>query len=134
FLPTAGQGAVNAMQDAVVLANCIYEMGEVTPANITTAFKTYFDERYAPVKRMMNKSKFMGTLQLGQTWKERILRHIVFNWIPKRIQMEQFLKDASYRPQATFLEYIENRGVLPVTPQKVSERYAKERTPKAASV
>ncbi|KAF9345400.1 hypothetical protein BGX26_003168 [Mortierella sp. AD094] len=33
FLPSAGQGAVNAMQDAVILANCIYEMGEATPEN-----------------------------------------------------------------------------------------------------
>ncbi|KAF9197640.1 hypothetical protein BGZ49_001829 [Haplosporangium sp. Z 27] len=107
FLPTAGMGAVNALQDAVVLANCIYDMGEVTPENITAAFKEYFDERYEPVKRMMDKSKFMAMLQLGN--------------------MKQFLKDVAYRPQATFLEYAENRGSTPVLPQKPSKRYAEEK-------
>ncbi|KAG0000468.1 hypothetical protein BGZ79_005913 [Entomortierella chlamydospora] len=134
FLPTAGQGAVNAMQDAVILANCIYEMGEVTPDNIAVAFKEYYNERYEPVKRMMAKSKFMAILQYGQasllnffTWKERAIRHVVFNWVPKSIQMKQFLKDAMYRPQASFLEYVENRGTTPVLPQKSSQRYLREK-------
>ncbi|KAF9438522.1 hypothetical protein BGZ76_007196 [Entomortierella beljakovae] len=130
FLPTAGQGAVNAMQDAVVLANCIYEMGPVTSENITAAFKAFYDERYPHVKRMMAKSKFMAILQYGQTLKERALRHVVFNWVPKSIAMKQFLKDAAYRPQASFIEQIENRGTSPVLPQTPSKRYLEEKSGK----
>ncbi|KAG0368960.1 hypothetical protein BC939DRAFT_503881 [Gamsiella multidivaricata] len=127
FLPSAGQGAVNAMQDAVVLANCIYEMGEATPQNITAAFREYYAERHAPVKRMMNKSAIMAAIQYGQTWKERVIRHVIFNWIPKKVQTGQFFKDATYRPQAAFLNYVENRGSDPVLPQKPSKRCAEEK-------
>ncbi|KAF8932601.1 hypothetical protein EDD21DRAFT_379031 [Dissophora ornata] len=122
--PSAGQGAVNAMQDAVVLANGIYDMGEVTVNNITTVFKDFYEERYPHVKKMMAKSKIMGTIQYGQTWKERVVRFIVFNCIPKSVKAEQFIKDTAYRPQATFLEYVENRGTIPVLPQKPSKRHA----------
>ncbi|KAG0015129.1 hypothetical protein BGZ80_010032 [Entomortierella chlamydospora] len=127
FLPSAGQGAVNAMQDAVILANCIYEMGEATPENITAAFKEYYDERFEPVRKMMAKSKFMALIMYGTTWKERLIRYIMFNWIPTSIKMKQFFKDAAYRPQASFLEYVENRGTGEVLPQKPSKRYAQEK-------
>ncbi|KAF9345399.1 hypothetical protein BGX26_003167 [Mortierella sp. AD094] len=127
FLPSAGQGAVNAMQDAVILANCIYEMGEATPENITAAFKEYYDERYEPVKKMMAKSKFMALIMYGMTWKERLIRYIMFNWIPSSVKMKQFFKDTIYRPQASFLEYVENHGIGEVLPQKSSKRYAEEK-------
>ncbi|KAF9351664.1 hypothetical protein BGX34_000425 [Mortierella sp. NVP85] len=42
----AGLGAVNALQDAVVLANCIYNMKDTRIENITTAFQDYYKERY----------------------------------------------------------------------------------------
>ena len=59
------------MQDAVVLANGIYDMGEVTTNNITTVLKDYYKERYPHVKKMMTKSKIMGTLQYGQVIVQR---------------------------------------------------------------
>ncbi|KAF9386726.1 hypothetical protein BGX21_000718 [Mortierella sp. AD011] len=126
------------MQDAVILANCIYEMGEATPENITTAFKEYYDERYEPVKKMMAKSKFMAAIMYGMvgdislaaeasTWKERLIRYIMFNWVPASIKMKQFFKDNAYRPQVSYLEYVENRGTVEVLPQKPSKRYAQEK-------
>ncbi|KAG9072966.1 hypothetical protein KI688_000747 [Linnemannia hyalina] len=41
-----GQGPVNAMEDAVILANAIYEIRAVNSENITTAFQDYYVERY----------------------------------------------------------------------------------------
>ncbi|KAF9345398.1 hypothetical protein BGX26_003166 [Mortierella sp. AD094] len=127
FLPSAGQGAVNALQDAVILANCIYEMEEATPENITAALKEYYDERFEPVKKMMAKSRFMALVMYGMTWKERLIRYIMCNWIPSSIKMKQYFKDTVYRPQASFLEYVENRGTGEVLPQKPSKRYAEEK-------
>ncbi|KAF9107381.1 hypothetical protein BGX27_008773 [Mortierella sp. AM989] len=134
FLPSAGQGAVNAMQDAVILANCIYEMGEATPENITAAFKEYQEERYPNVKHMMAKSKFMAVVMYGKTWKDRVIRYIMFNWVPKGVQMKHFFKDTEYRPQANFMEYVENRGSGIVQPQKPSKRYAEEKAAQGATV
>ncbi|KAF9173071.1 hypothetical protein BGX21_005666 [Mortierella sp. AD011] len=127
FLPSAGQGAVNAMQDAVILANCIYEMGEATPENITAAFKEYYDERFEPVKKMMVKSRFMALIMYGMTWKERIIRYIMFNWIPDSFKLKQYFKDSAYRPQANFLEHVKVYGTDDAAPQKPSKRYAEEK-------
>ncbi|KAF9189429.1 hypothetical protein BGZ51_009605 [Haplosporangium sp. Z 767] len=123
FLPSAGQGAVNAFQDAVILANCIYEMSSVTHENIVAALKDYKSQRYPHAKYQIDKTRVMGKMLYGQTWSERLMRRLIFNWIPKRIQTEQFLKDASYRPQCNFLPYMKNRGSVPVLEQKRSEKY-----------
>ncbi|KAF9985077.1 hypothetical protein BGZ75_003371 [Mortierella antarctica] len=116
-----GQGAVNAFQDAVILANCIYDMPSVTHENIMAAFKDYKNQRYPHAKYQIDKTRIMGKMLYGQTWSERLTRHLIFNWIPKRIQTEQFLKDASYRPQCTFLPFVKNRGTVPVLEQKRSK-------------
>ncbi|KAF9967484.1 hypothetical protein BGZ65_013033, partial [Modicella reniformis] len=58
--PSAGQGAVNAMEDAVVLANCLYEISDgqqaITPEKITQAFKNYRDQRYSHAKYQVENS------------------------------------------------------------------------------
>lgn len=52
--PASGQGCVNAMQDAVVLTNCLYEISDgkepVTAAMITEAFRDYHEQRYSHAK------------------------------------------------------------------------------------
>ncbi|KFH67579.1 hypothetical protein MVEG_06311 [Podila verticillata NRRL 6337] len=49
LLPSASQGVVNAMQDAVILANCLYDMTSVPPYNITAAFKDHHNQRHEHV-------------------------------------------------------------------------------------
>ncbi|KAF9208688.1 hypothetical protein BGZ59_010488 [Podila verticillata] len=44
-----GDGVVNAMQDAVILANCLYDMTSVPPYNITAAFKDHHNQRHEHV-------------------------------------------------------------------------------------
>jgi len=58
-----------------------------------------------------------------QTKTDRILRYVLFNLIPAKMQEERFLKDASYRPMLTFMEQPKNRGRGPVLPQKPSRRH-----------
>ncbi|KAG0033344.1 hypothetical protein BGZ81_008678 [Podila clonocystis] len=118
--------AINALQDAVILANCIYDITSVTPENINEAFADYRNQRYPKAKYQIDKSKVMATIQYGQTWKDRAIRHIIFNWIPKSIQTEQFLKDTTYRPQVMFLPNIENRGTVVLEPQRPCKKYVQK--------
>ncbi|KAG0040747.1 hypothetical protein BGZ82_010565 [Podila clonocystis] len=57
MFPSAGLGAVSAMQDAVTLANCLYELS-VNPsaAEISKAFKRYQNERYPFAKNAYDTS------------------------------------------------------------------------------
>ncbi|KAG0256547.1 hypothetical protein BG011_004437 [Mortierella polycephala] len=122
MLPAAGQGAINAMQDAVILANCIYDMGEPTVENIKDAFKVFKDHRYQEAKEQFENSKLVAKLMGGQNWSEKILRKIVFGLLPDWVQTKRFIKVASYRPQAVFLPLAENRGIGPVRPQLPTRR------------
>ena len=68
--PSAGQGAVNAMEDAVILANCLYDISEgkepVTAERIAEAFRDYREQRYPHAKFQVENSKGMAKLLNGQ--------------------------------------------------------------------
>ncbi|KAF9570595.1 hypothetical protein EC968_001670 [Mortierella alpina] len=130
MLPQAGQGAINAMQDAVILANCLYDMGEPSVTNIKAAFQQYYDLRYPRAKTQFANSKFMAKLMSGQKLSERIFRNMMFNYMPAFLRVRHYAKAASYQPQASFLPIIPPRGTGPVEPQMLSKRYAIEREKK----
>ncbi|KAF9949457.1 hypothetical protein BGZ72_008777 [Mortierella alpina] len=112
-----GDGATNAMQDAIVLANCIYRISSVTSEDITCAFAEYHEQRYSLSKMHVDKSKSMAKLMNGTSWLERAIRYVVFNWIPSGKRSEKVYQDTAYRPQACFLPLTENRGTVAVLPQ-----------------
>ncbi|KAG0300451.1 hypothetical protein BGZ97_003228 [Linnemannia gamsii] len=125
LLPSSGAGAVNAMQDAVLLANHLYDIYPTSFENIKNAFIDYKDERYDAIKDQYPQSYMSAKLIYGHTLSDRIVRHVVFNWLPKAIQHKQFLKDTAYRPQANFLPQAPKRGSLEVIPQRPSKRIPK---------
>jgi 2-polyprenyl-6-methoxyphenol hydroxylase-like FAD-dependent oxidoreductase len=59
-------GAVNAMLDAVVLANCIYNMTEVAPSSITSVFEEYYKQRYPRLHFQFKRSQLMTSVMGGQ--------------------------------------------------------------------
>ncbi|KAF9172293.1 hypothetical protein BGX20_005950 [Mortierella sp. AD010] len=59
LLPGGGQGAVTAMKDAVVLANCIYNMKDLSDESIRTAFAGYYRQRYFEA---VDKTKYSSTI------------------------------------------------------------------------
>ncbi|KAI1314308.1 hypothetical protein EDD11_002292 [Mortierella claussenii] len=126
LLPSAGQGAVNAMQDSVVLTNCLYELESVTVESIDAAFQSFRQQRFEPVKTQYLASKANAKIQYGQTWMDRLIRHVVFNYLPKSFQTTNIVKDSAYRPQVAFLPLIKSRGTCPVLPQAPSKRYLRE--------
>ncbi|KAG0280767.1 hypothetical protein BGZ95_008793 [Linnemannia exigua] len=126
LLPSAGLGAVTGMQDAVVLANCLYEMKGLEPEHIHAALDQFKDERFAKVKAQFAASKTNAKLIYGQSMMERILRTVVFNWLPESVRLKGNMKGVNYRPQATFIPQIPVRGIGSVLPQMVSKRYQEE--------
>ncbi|KAG0217444.1 hypothetical protein BGX31_000245 [Mortierella sp. GBA43] len=127
--PSAGQGAVNAMEDAVVLANCLYDISDgseaVTPERITEAFKDYREQRYTHAKYQVENSAGMAKILSGQKISERVLRSIIYN-IPKWLMSQKYLKQAGYRPQIMFLPIVPSPPHLPIVHQKPSKRYQNE--------
>ncbi|KAF8985394.1 hypothetical protein BGZ46_004506 [Entomortierella lignicola] len=126
MIPAAGQGAINAMQDAVILSNCFYDMPDKSPASIKKAFEDYFDQRYEHAKMQIDISKFLGKVFAGQSFFERIFRHIILRYTPSWVHARNNIKVASYRPQLTWMPFVPNHGTGPVLPQKPSKRYQEE--------
>ncbi|KAG0354060.1 hypothetical protein BC939DRAFT_467209 [Gamsiella multidivaricata] len=118
MLPGAGQGAVNAMQDAVVLANCIYNMPDSSTDSITAAFQEYYKQRFSRAEMQFERSSSMTKTISGQTWVDRVLRNVMLNYVPNFITQMSFMKTFEYRPQIAWLPLAENRGTVKVLPQE----------------
>ncbi|KAI7831308.1 hypothetical protein BC939DRAFT_525334 [Gamsiella multidivaricata] len=118
MLPGAGQGAINAMQDAIIIANGIYNMKDTSRGSITALFEDYYRQRYHHVEERFKNSALMSKIMHGQAWTERLLRHVVLNYLPYWMLKEQFAKDFEYRPQIAWLPLIKNRGTGNVLPQE----------------
>ncbi|KAG0280762.1 hypothetical protein BGZ95_008788 [Linnemannia exigua] len=95
LLPSSGLGAIVAMQDAVALANCLYEMKDLTPENISNAFSTFKGERFGRVKGQFKSSRTSAQLFYGQSLSERLLRMVVFNWLPGSLQRREVTRERS---------------------------------------
>ncbi|KAG0308274.1 hypothetical protein BGZ98_008445 [Dissophora globulifera] len=122
-----GDGAVNAMLDAVILANAIYEIGvDATPRNIQSAFREYYNERFPHAKADLETSQKMAKLNAGQTWSDNLRRKVVFKFMPASLMRSYFTRTLAYRPQASFLPKVECRGSVKPEPQKKSKRYQRE--------
>ncbi|KAI1291304.1 hypothetical protein EDD11_009019 [Mortierella claussenii] len=126
MLTGAGQGAINAMQDAVVLANCIYNMPDSKPASITAAFQEFHRQRYSRALEAFKLTRTWMNIYYGMTWGERLIRQILFNYIPSWVQRRVLMRNVGYRPQIAWLPLVENRGYAPVLPQEGRRKIEEE--------
>ncbi|KAF9536184.1 hypothetical protein EC957_012227 [Mortierella hygrophila] len=115
------------MQDAVLLANHLYDIFPTSFENIKAALAEYKEERFDAIKDQYPQSYISAKLIFGHTFSERVLRHVVFNWLPKSLQHKQMAKDTAYRPQANFLPQVPKRGTMDVILQRPSKRIEKEK-------
>ncbi|KAF9540551.1 hypothetical protein EC957_003989 [Mortierella hygrophila] len=127
ILPSTGQGAVNAMIDSVVLANCLYDIKPTSYDNIKAALGDYREQRFENVKAQYAHSHRNVKLSYGHTLWERMFRYMILNWLPQSVMAKQIVKDSAYRPQSNFLPQAPQRGRGPVISQKPSTRLQKER-------
>ncbi|KAF9111272.1 hypothetical protein BGX27_005164 [Mortierella sp. AM989] len=118
MLPGAGVGAANAMQDSVVLANCLFNLKDSTSESITAAFEEYYNQRYHRAGKDIEQSKAMTKITAGQTWIERTIRYVLLNYTPNWLQHLINTKNFEYRPQIAWLPLAENRGTGRVLPQE----------------
>jgi len=123
------------MEDAVIIANCIYELGSSTSkADVEAALADYREQRFEHAKQQVENSNMAGKLFYGQTWVEKLIRRAVLNWMPKSFEKATLTKAVAYRPQATYLPLAPTRGTFPILPQKMSKRYEEEQKKKALDV
>ncbi|KAG0096095.1 hypothetical protein BGZ93_005008 [Podila epicladia] len=123
--PSAGQGAVSAMQDAVILVNCLYDIERAIHVNIKTALADYRAQRYKHAEFQVKFGKKMAKIMFGQRRRERLARQVIYH-MPKWCQINEHMKMATYRPLITFLPPIPNVTKMELEYQKPSKRYAKE--------
>ncbi|KAG0052522.1 hypothetical protein BGZ90_006469, partial [Linnemannia elongata] len=83
--------------------------------------------RFDAIKEQYPQSYISAKLLYGHNFSERVLREVVFNWLPKSMQKKQLLKDTAYRPQANFLPQAPKRGTMDTVPQLPSKRIQKEK-------
>ncbi|GJJ71387.1 hypothetical protein EMPS_03737 [Entomortierella parvispora] len=126
MLPAAGQGAVNALQDAVILANCLYDLEDVSQESVTAAFKRYYDQRYTHAKTQFENSELAAKITTGLNWTDRWTRTLYLNLLPPSAQQGIFAKTTTYQPQVAFLPLVPFRGTGTVLPQVPSTRYTAE--------
>jgi 2-polyprenyl-6-methoxyphenol hydroxylase-like FAD-dependent oxidoreductase len=70
MLPSGAMGAVAAMQDAVVLTNCLYDVASWQTKDIAVALKDYKEQRYDKVKASVDFSNKNAALLHGQVKEE----------------------------------------------------------------
>ncbi|GJJ68677.1 hypothetical protein EMPS_01023 [Entomortierella parvispora] len=66
LLPSAGQGAVCAMQDSVILANCLYDLKSLKYESIVEALEDFKEQRFENVKKQFKTSKANAIFLHGQ--------------------------------------------------------------------
>ncbi|KAF9114847.1 hypothetical protein BGX27_009595 [Mortierella sp. AM989] len=124
MLPNAGKAIVNAMLDAVVLANELYEIiDDASNKNILSAFKEYYKVRYPYAKTDFEISQRTARLIAGQSKTEVMVRKAVYSFGVTLLKPKANPKIMAYRPQASFLPKIGNHGEGCLDPQKESKRY-----------
>ncbi|KAF8939663.1 hypothetical protein EDD21DRAFT_373008 [Dissophora ornata] len=124
MLPNFGRGALNAMMDAVSLANALYEMPSTSMNDIGAVFTEYYKERFATMTSELAASQAMSKVMAGQSRMDNVMRHVMLKYVPKHFQDKNVEYEATVRPQAAFLPRVENKGTLPVKPQKESKKFA----------
>ncbi|KAF9342908.1 hypothetical protein BGX26_006628, partial [Mortierella sp. AD094] len=63
--PAGGQGAQQAIQDAIVLVNSLYNMTDCSPESIKSAFEEYYSQRYPRAERGFNTSVLFSKIMNG---------------------------------------------------------------------
>ncbi|KAF9999024.1 hypothetical protein BGZ79_007336 [Entomortierella chlamydospora] len=128
-LPGGGRGAVVAMKDAVVLANCIYNLRDKTDDSIRAAFASYYRQRHLEANEIAKGSAFLTNIMSGHTWSDRMLRKVFFaslNFLPEWVFQKEINRLLTNRPQINWLPLRENRGSGEVLPQEGREEAEKK--------
>ncbi|KAF8929686.1 hypothetical protein BGZ52_001925 [Haplosporangium bisporale] len=108
--PAAGQGAVNAMQDAITLANMIASLPTKEEKDITACFKIYKSERFPLALAAFNLSHTLSK-SFERTLQGALIRYSMMHMPPwlNKIAMAKLIVN---RPQVNFLPRAEDKGTV----------------------
>ncbi|KAG0200073.1 hypothetical protein BGX28_006764 [Mortierella sp. GBA30] len=127
MLPNAGQqGAVNAVQDAVILANLIHDLPSASSENLVEMFREFHADRYPYAQDQMQLSHKVNKLMIGQSWTESLMRKFIVRYMSKVYQHFCDTKSLALRSQATFMPMVESRGSINALPQKPHKVFGEE--------
>jgi 2-polyprenyl-6-methoxyphenol hydroxylase-like FAD-dependent oxidoreductase len=91
--PNLGQGACQALEDAVVLAHCL---GEARP--IEAALRTYERLRLSRTTQIVRDSWQIGkVMQLDSTWLESVRNWFMGSWLGARLETRMFRRLLIYQ-------------------------------------
>ncbi|KAG0311174.1 hypothetical protein BGZ99_010352 [Dissophora globulifera] len=113
--PSAGLGAVAAIQDAAVLSDLLYHLPtDPSLKDITMAFEAYRQDRY-PIAQQSYETSYQMSHLNEQSWISNFIRRVMNN-LPKWIWYRVLDRMYEYRPQVSFLPRVGDRGEVPPMP------------------
>ncbi|KAG0021546.1 hypothetical protein BGZ80_002180 [Entomortierella chlamydospora] len=127
LLPGAGQGAIMAMKDAVVLSNYLFNMKDYSLKSIQDVFANYYKQRYQEAVIQQKNGANASKILIGQRWSDKLLRYVMLKYTPYWLMEKQQEKDFAFRPQINWLPLATPRGSGKVLPQVGREEAAAKR-------
>ncbi|KAG0267403.1 hypothetical protein BG011_005688 [Mortierella polycephala] len=110
FTPAGGQGAINAIQDTVALANWIHALPSMSLQDIDHAFQEYKAERYPNSVAAYNNGQMLEKCT-EKSFLGAVAR-VVMKHMPRWLLMMELRIMAKHRPQVAFLPLIEDQGTV----------------------
>lgn len=113
--PSEGSSTLNAMHDAVALANWLDTVPSPSKTDVNMALKEYRDERYPIAKEAFDSSQALAeklTKKVNSSTVKTLVKRMP-SWPSKR----DVVKMIAARPQASFLPLIQDTGLLKPTYQ-----------------
>ncbi|KAF9901069.1 hypothetical protein BX616_002390, partial [Lobosporangium transversale] len=109
--PASGAGAMNAIQDAVALANWISVLDSTATNEITKAYKEYKAERYPVAKASFARGRMLSRVTENGL-RATIARYLTKN-MPTCLGNILTKRAIESRPQVSFLPLVEDKGTVP---------------------
>ncbi|KAG0079816.1 hypothetical protein BGZ93_008401 [Podila epicladia] len=113
--PASGAGAINAIHDAVALANWIYTLESKSLSDLDTIFKEYYAERYPAAKASFKTSQVFSKMLVKNF--TGMVTKTVFRRLPVWLWRRVVIKMSAARVQASFLPLVEDKGQVKPLPQ-----------------
>ncbi|KAF9134347.1 hypothetical protein BGW39_007364 [Mortierella sp. 14UC] len=114
--PAGGEGAMNAMQDALAIANWLNVLSSPSKRDLEKVFKEYENERYPIAKAGFKNSQQYSRLY-GKTWSADITRAMMKN-MPRWLFTMMMKRIAGNRPIIAYMTPPEDKGSVKPWPQR----------------
>ncbi|KAF9165964.1 hypothetical protein DFQ26_009014 [Actinomortierella ambigua] len=115
MLPSGGQGANQAIYDAVCLANLLYELPSNSVRDIKKVFARYYALRKPYTDSMIDGSAKFSRLLGATGFFASLVRKIFFHYIPESVRVKRADAMFSARPILNFLGDFPLKGTVPDT-------------------